>query len=44
LQPLAEILAKAELTKEEFETKANEFIKEDQDPKLAVKDTTEAIQ
>jgi hypothetical protein len=28
LQPLAEILAKATLTKEEFEAKAKEFVKD----------------
>ena len=44
LQPLADILAKAELTKEEFDEKAKEFIKEDKDPKLSVKDVSEAIQ
>ncbi len=44
LEPLSEILAKAELTKEDFEVKAKEFIKEDKDPKLAVKDVEEAIQ
>lgn len=44
LEPLAEILAKAELTKEEFEKKAEEFVKEDKDPKKAVKDIEEAIQ
>jgi len=40
---LAEILKKAELTKEAFETKAKEFIKEDKDPKKSVKTMEEAI-
>jgi uncharacterized protein len=44
LQPLADILAKVELTQKEFEDKAKEFIKDDKDPKLAVKDIAEAIQ
>jgi len=44
LEPLAKILAKAELTKEEFQKKAEEFIKKDKDPKKAVKDLEEAIQ
>jgi hypothetical protein len=44
LQPLADILAEAELTKEDFDAKAKEFIKEDEDPKLAVKDIQEAVQ
>jgi len=44
LEPLAIILAKAELTKEDFAKKAEEFIKTDKDPKKSVKDVTEAIQ
>jgi len=44
LEPLAQILATATLTKEEFETKAQEFIKETKDPKTSVKDVKEAIQ
>jgi len=44
LEPLAKILAKAELTKSDFEKEAENFIKEDKDPKLAVKDIAEAIQ
>jgi len=37
-------LAKAELTKEGFEKKAEDFVKEDKDPKKSVKDVLEAIQ
>ena len=44
LQPLAEILAKATLTKEEFETKAKEFVKDTGDAKTSVKNVKEAIQ
>ena len=44
LQPLAEILAKATLTKEEFETKAKEFVKDTWDAKTSVKNVAEAIQ
>ena len=44
LQPLAEILAKATLTKEEFETKAKEFVKDTWDAKTTVKNVAEAIQ
>lgn len=44
LQPLAEILAKATLTKEEFETKAKEFVKDTWDVKTSVKNVAEAIQ
>jgi hypothetical protein len=32
------------LTKEEFETKAKEFIKDTKDPKTSVKNVAEAIQ
>jgi uncharacterized protein len=44
LQPLAEILAKAALTKEEFEAKAKEFVKDTGDIKTSVKNVAEAIQ
>ncbi len=44
LQPLAEILAKATLTKEEFEAKAKEFVKDTWDVKTSVKNVAEAIQ
>jgi len=44
LQPLAEILAKATLTKEEFEAKAKEFVKDTGDAKTSVKNVKEAIQ
>ncbi len=44
LEALAKILAKAELSKEAFEVKADEFIKDTGDEKTSVKDRTEAIQ
>lgn len=44
LEPLAEILAKAELTKEDFESKAEEFIKDTGDAKTSVLSREEAIQ
>ena len=44
LQPLAEILAKAILTKQEFEAKAKEFVKDTWDVKTSVKNVAEAIQ
>lgn len=44
LEPLADILKKANLSKEEFDIKAAEFIKEDKDPKKTVKDVVEAVQ
>lgn len=44
LQPLAEILAKATLAKEEFEVKAKEFVKDTWDAKTSVKNVAEAIQ
>jgi uncharacterized protein len=44
LQPLAEILAKATLTKEEFEAKAKEFVKDTWNDKTTVKNVAEAIQ
>lgn len=44
LEPLADILAKAELSKEEFAAEAEKFIRDTGDPKTSVKDTTEAIQ
>ena len=44
LESLAKILAKAELSKEAFEVKADEFIKDTGNEKTSVKDRTEAIQ
>lgn len=44
LEPLAEILAKAELSKEEFDTEAEKFIRDTGDAKTSVKDKEEAIQ
>ena len=44
LEPLAKILAKAELSKEAFEAKADEFIKDTGDEKTSVKNRAEAIQ
>jgi len=44
LGPLAKILSKANLTKEEFDIEAAKFIKEDKDPKKSVKDVAEAVQ
>lgn len=44
LEPLANILSKWDLTKEEFETKAQEFIKDTWDKKTSIKDSQEAIQ
>ena len=44
LDPLADILREAKLTKEEFEKEAEKFVKEDPDPKKSVKDVAEAIQ
>jgi len=44
LQPLADILAKATLTKEEFDVKAKEFVKDTWDAKTTVKNVAEAIQ
>lgn len=44
LEPLAKILAKADLTKEEFEAEAAKFAKDTGDAKTSVKDVKEAIQ
>ncbi len=44
LEPLANILAKAELSKEEFEAEAEKFVRDTGDAKTSVKDRTEAIQ
>ncbi len=44
LEPLAKILAKADLTKEEFEIEAAKFIKDTGDAKTSVKDIKEAVQ
>jgi len=43
LEPLADILALVEMSKEDFEKEADKFIKEDKDPKKAVKTREEAI-
>ncbi len=44
LEPLADILAKAELSKEEFEAEAEKFVRDTGDVKTSVKDKEEAIQ
>ena len=44
LEPLSLILAKADLSKEEFEAEADKFIKDTGDAKTSVKDRQEAIQ
>lgn len=44
LEPLAQILAKAELSKEDFETEAQKFVKDTGDAKTSVKDGAEAVQ
>lgn len=44
LEPLANILAKAELSKEDFESEAEKFVKDTGDVKTSVKDKQEAIQ
>lgn len=44
LEPLAKILAKADLTKEDFEAEAEKFVKDTGDAKTSVKDIKEAIQ
>ena len=44
LEPLAQILAKAELSKEDFETEAQKFVKDTGDVKTSVKNVAEAIQ
>ena len=44
LEPLADILAKAQLSVEEFEAEAAKFVKDTGDAKTAVKDIKEAIQ
>lgn len=44
LEPLAQILAKAELSKEDFETEAQKFVKDTDDAKTSVKNGAEAIQ
>jgi protein Tex len=44
LEPLAKILAQAQLSKEEFEAEAEKFIKDTGDIKTSVKDVKEAIQ
>lgn len=44
LEPLANILAKAELSKEDFEAEADTFVRDTGDVKTSVKDRQEAIQ
>ena len=44
LEPLADILAKAELSKEDFEAEAEKFVKDTGDVKTSVRDRDEAIQ
>ncbi len=44
LEPLAQILAKAELSKEDFEAEAEKFVKDTGDEKTSVKNGAEAIQ
>jgi len=44
LEPLAHVLAKAELSKEDFESEAEKFVKDTGDAKTSVKDVQEAIQ
>ena len=44
LEPLAQILAKAELSKEDFEAEAEKFVKDTGDAKTSVKNVAEAIQ
>ncbi len=44
LEPLADILAKAELNKEEFEAEAEKFVRDTGDAKTSVKNKEEAIQ
>lgn len=44
LEPLADILTKAQMSKEEFEAEAAKFVKDTGDVKTSVKDAAEAIQ
>ena len=44
LEPLAKILAKTQLSKEEFEAEAEKYIKDTGDEKTSVKSVQEAIQ
>lgn len=44
LEPLAKILGKAQLSKEEFEAEAEKYIKDTGDEKTSVKSVQEAIQ
>ena len=44
LEPLAKILVKAQLSKEEFEAEAERYIKDTGDEKTSVKSVQEAIQ
>ena len=44
LEPLSIILAQAQMSKEEFETEADKFIRDTGDVKTSVKDRAEAIQ
>ena len=44
LEPLADILTKAQMSKEDFESEADKFIRDTGDVKTSVKDRAEAIQ
>ena len=44
LEPLADILTKAQMSKEEFEAEAEKFVRDTGDVKTSVKDVAEAIQ
>lgn len=44
LEPLADILAKAQMSKEAFETEAQKFVRDTGDVKTSVQDKEEAIQ
>jgi len=44
LEPLSDILAKAQISKEEFESEAEKFVRDTGDTKTSVKDVAEAIQ
>ncbi len=44
LEPLADILAQAQLSKEDFEAEAEKFVRDTDDVKTSVKDRAEAIQ
>jgi predicted DNA-binding ArsR family transcriptional regulator len=44
LEPLSDILAKAQISKEEFESEAEKFVRDTGDTKTSVKDVADAIQ